>query len=343
MIVSMVDDRAMRFRQQGISPAPGQPRSLSSFSQPVVQPRQPRQPRPTPQPVAPTRSPLDSMGESYLRMNQERMKHQANVGREVVNFLNPAPSLTSAVAEGRAPKFSDVAVDVGLFAAGFIPVAGPGIRIGGQAARGGAQAVRGAQPALETGQAIAARRNALDRLLNVQGPRAVEEFLRNSKRAYQVNADIFKKFFGETSERIPRGLEMYRAPSAAQILGRGPEVPLPREVGAEWIPGQIQSAGGSGDLQRLGGLFFGKTAPTGGGQEIVPGLAKITAADDLPGIANINTFLEQFNNSRFATSNFGNESVLGPLIRYVVEDFNPAGAVIRDLSMPTWNLRAYPR
>jgi hypothetical protein len=274
------------------------------------------------------------------------MRQQADVGRGVLNFLNPAPSLTSAVAEGRAPKFSDVAFDAGLFAAGFIPVAGPGIRAGGLAARGGAQAAaRGAQPALETGQAIAARRDALDRLLNVQGPRALNEYLQYplTARLPTQNPGLLQKFFNETSERIPRGRVMYRAPSAAQILGRGPDVPLPREVGAEWIPGQIQSTGGSGDLQRLGGLFFGETAPTGGGQEIVPGLVKITAADDLPGIANINTFLEQFNNPSFARSDFGSESVLGPLTRYVVEDFNPAGAFIKDLSLPTWRLAAYPR
>jgi hypothetical protein len=346
MIVGMVDDRALRFRQQAMPPASGQPRSVSSFSQPAVNRRQPR---PTPRPVAPTPSPvnpLGSMGERYLSSQQNRIKSEADFGKGVLNFLNPAPSLTSAVAEGRAPRPADVALDAGLFAAGFIPIAGPGIRAGGLAARGGMQAAaagsRAARPALETGQAIAARRNALDRLLNIQGPRAVEEFLRNSERAYEVNADLYRKFFGETSERIPQGLQMYRAPSAGQVTGRGPEVPLPREPGAEWIPNQIQAAGGSGDLQRLGGLFFGKTAPTGGRQELAPGLVKINVAEDLPGISNINEFLARFNNPRFARSDFSAESVLGPRTRYVVDDFNPAGATIRDLTFPTWNLRAYP-
>lgn len=86
MIGPMVDDRAMRFRQQGTSPAPGQPRSLSSFSQPVVQPRQPR---PTPQPVAAQRpveptpqSGFDRFAENYARGNQRRVDDIVKYGGE---------------------------------------------------------------------------------------------------------------------------------------------------------------------------------------------------------------------------------------------------------------------
>jgi hypothetical protein len=328
MIVGMVDDRAIRFQQQALPPASNRR----------------RQPRPTPQPVAPTRSPLDSMGEAYLRNNQEQMRQRADVGRGVLNFLNPAPSLTSAVAEGRAPKGSDVALDAGLFAAGFIPFAGPGIRAGGQAARAGSRA---AQPALETSQAIWARRDALDRLLNIQGPGALDEYLKRPLSAYlpTKNPNLLRQYFRETPERIPQGLQMYRAPSAGQVQPRygSQSVPLPREIGAEWLPNRIQSAGGSGDLQRLGELVRGTGADTGGGQAYAPGIVAIEAMEDLPGITNLNEFLARFNNPRFASSNFGTESVLGPQTRYVVHDFDPAGVAIQGQNMPHWYLKAYAR
>jgi len=81
MIVVMVDDRAMRFRQQGTSPAPGQPRSLSSFSQPVVQPRQPR---PTPQPVVPTPARREGTNIFGQPVDYDR---NANVGRAIAGTV----------------------------------------------------------------------------------------------------------------------------------------------------------------------------------------------------------------------------------------------------------------
>ena len=328
MIVGMVDDRALRLRQQAM-PSVGEP------------PNRTRTPRPTPQPVAPTPARRESRTIFGQPVDYDRNARQ---GRGFLDFLNPAPSLTSAVAERRAPRPTDVALDAGLFAAGFIPFAGPGIRAGGQAARVGAQAAR---PALETGQAIAARRNALDRLLNIQGPGALDEYLKRPLSAYlpTMNPGVLQQFFRETSERIPQGLQMYRAPSAGQVQPRygSQSVPLPREVGAEWLPNRVQSTGGSGDLQRLGDLVRGTGADTGGAQTYAPGMVTIEAMEDLPGITNLNEFLARFNNPRFARSNFGTESVLGPQTRYVVQDYIPNGVNIGGQSMPSWYLQAYAR
>ena len=258
-------------------------------------------------------------------------------GRGFLDFLNPAPSLTSAVAEKRAPKASDVALDAGLFAAGFIPFAGPGIRGAGQAAR----------PALETGEAIAARRQAIERLLNDEGPQAINEFLRNPLTGYlgTLNRGTLNRFFRETPERIPRGTEMFRAPSKGEVQSR-----LPREVGAVYAPGTVRSAGGPADLQKLGAVLEGKTLDsiTGGNQSYAPGLASITAMDDLPGILDINEFLARYagqyaGQGRPAigstVSNYNVESVLGPQVRYSVRDVQPG---INGVP-PTWYLNAYSR
>jgi GNAT superfamily N-acetyltransferase len=383
------------------------------------------------------------MGEAYLRNNQEQMRQRADVGRGVLNFLNPAPSLTSAVAEGRAPKGSDVALDAGLFAAGFIPFAGPGIRASGQAAKGAgreglefitrgsrnvaepdvryveavlpeAQRVnpedavgymklgpdgavrqvfvepdfrrqgvatemwdyanrqglnpvhspvvdqtaagqawvaslggRAARPALETAETINARRDAINRLLNRQGPEALEEYLQRPLTAYQAtqNPDLLRRFFSETSERIPVGTQMYRAPSAGQVRPQqySQSVPLPREAGAEWLPNRIQSTAGSEDLQRLGGLVKGLTPDTGGGQTYAPGMVAIEAMEDLPGIYNLNSYFDALDSRglyRIPTrSNFTTESVLGPQTRYVVRDYVPDAGE----GFPTWYLNAYAR
>jgi hypothetical protein len=317
MIGAMVDDRAMRFRQE--------------YRAPVSRP------------LAPTPSPLDSLGKNYLRGSEQQIKRQADEGRGVLNFLNPAPSLTSAVADRRAPRAADVAMDAGLFAAGLIPFGGPAIRAGGQAAR----------PALETGEAIAARRNALDRLINEEGPQAVHQFLGNPKTAYlpTLNPGLLRNFFAETPERISKGTQMYRAPSAGQVTPRlgSQSVPLPREVGAEFFPNRVQSAAGSGDLQRLGTLVRGiDRMDTGGGQRFAPGMMAIEAMEDLPGIYDINEFLARYagqyggmNRPAIGSfkSNFNVESVLGPQVRYTVRDFVPDAGE----GFPTWYLNAYNR
>jgi hypothetical protein len=112
-------------------------------------------------------------------------------------------------------------------------------------------------------------------------------------------------------------------------------VPLPREVGAEYLPGRVQSTGGASDLQRIGSIGTSRGADTGGGQSYAPGLVQIEAMEDLPGIYNLNDFLSKYGIDN--QSNFITESVLGPQTRYVVRDFNPSGAS----GFPTWFLQAY--
>jgi len=306
-----------------------------SMIPPAKPPR--REPRPTPSFLEPTGGPLDSLSRNYLRGSEQQVRRQVDEGRGVLNFLNPVPSLTSAVAEKRAPKFSDVAMDAGLFAAGLIPFGGPAIKAAGQAAR----------PALETGEAIAARRDAINRLLNDEGPQAIQQYLNNPLTGYlgTLNRSILNRFFKETPERIPKGTQMFRAPSKGEVQSR-----LPREIGAEYTPGTIRSAGGSSDLQRLGEVLEGKTlnSITGGNQSYAPGIASITAMDDLPGILDINEFLARYAGqyggmSRPAIgstpSNYNIESVLGPQIRYSVRDFKPGVGNVP----PTWFLNAYNR
>ena len=188
--------------------------------------------------------------------------------------------------------------------------------------------------AIETATAQQARRAALASLLKQDGPKAVDEFLRKPKTAYSsnLNKDVLSQFFKETPERIKRGTELYRAPSYGEVTER-----LPREVGKEYKPGRIQSAAGSADLQKLGELISGKGASTGGYQSMAPGIMKITAREDLPGLRNINEFLAKSNNPNFTTSDFNQESVLGPKTRYVVEGFTPGGRG----TPATWNLGAY--
>jgi hypothetical protein len=227
-------------------------------------------------------------------------------------------------------------MDAGLFAAGLIPFGGPGLRAGGQAAR----------PALETGEAIAARRNALDRLINEEGPQAVHQFLGNPKTAYlpTLNPGLLRNFFAETPERISKGTQMYRAPSAGQVMPRpgSQSVPLPREIGAEFFPRRVQSAAGPEDLQTLGKVLSGES-PTGGSQQYAPAMVAIEAMEDLPGIANLNAYFEAINSRGLRRipneSTFVRESVLAPQTRYVVRDFNPQGAE----GFPTWFLNAYAR
>jgi GNAT superfamily N-acetyltransferase len=203
-----------------------------------------------------------------------------------------------------------------------------------------------ARPALETGEAITARRDAINRLLNEEGPQAINQFLNNPLTAYlpTINPGLLSKFFAETSERIPKGTQMFRAPSKGEVESR-----LPREIGAEYTPGTIRSAGGPSDLQRLGEVLGGKTVGdlTGGNQSYAPGLASITAKEDLPGILDINEFLARYagqygGQGRPAiapTSKFNVESVLGPQIRYRVNDFRPGVGEVP----PTWYLDAYNR
>ena len=250
-----------------------------------------------------TDSRLDAMLRGYMRNQREGAKQEA-----VLNPLNPFPSVIESVMEGRKPTKTDVGMDVGFLAAGLIPF--------GKAAKPVARTVD-----------------------NRAFVNAINEYLQRPLTAYQStqNPALLQRGFAETAERIPAGTQMYRAPSAGQVMPRrgSQSVPLPREVGAEYLPGRVQSTGGSSDMNKLGELL--KDSSTGGAQEYAPAMAVIEAMEDLPGIYNLNDFLSKYgvDNQR----NFITESVLGPQTRYVVRDFNPSGSG----GFPTWYLQAYAR
>ena len=186
--------------------------------------------------------------------------------------------------------------------------------------------------ALETSTAQQARRAALNELLNLYGPGRINDYVRYPTSAYfdAMNKGTIEQFFKETDQRVPKGTEMYRAPSRGEVLER-----LPREVGASYKPGTITSTASSFDLQGLGELLEGKRASTGGSQTYAPGLAKITAMTDLPGIYDTDEFLKK---AGYKTKTGWNlESILGPKTRYEVQGFTPG----RGNVPPTWNLGAY--
>jgi hypothetical protein len=178
----MVDDRALRFRQQ-VLPS-------SSVR---------RQPRPVSQPVEPTPPVLTPgdrlMGATFNPSQGFRWgdKPMGSAGRDALtglNFLNPLASVTERVLAGESPRFSDFAVDAGLLAAGFIPFAGPGIRGAGQAARAGAGLT-------VTGTGDAGRLSALVRRLNKSDN--VEDFITPStmqsvstRRPNDANEGLFR-------------------------------------------------------------------------------------------------------------------------------------------------------
>lgn len=100
MIVGMVDDRAMRFRQQAM-PVVGEPPNR----------------RRTSRPVAPTPSPVDFLASNFVRAAPQIAKSAA-----ATNIFNPVPLATEAVNEGRLPTGAEAGLDAGFLAAGFLPV-----------------------------------------------------------------------------------------------------------------------------------------------------------------------------------------------------------------------------
>lgn len=190
-----------------------------------------------------------------------------------------------------------------------------------------------AQRAIETAGTQEARRVALSKLLESYGPRAIDDYVKRPLTAYyeSINKPLIQKFFDEYKGRIPKGLEMYRAPSMGEVQTR-----LPREVGATYRPGVVTSFGAASDLQNIGDLFTrGSNLLTGGNQSYAPGVAKITAMTDLPGIVDINEFLQKYGyNTRSA---WNAEGLIGPKVRYKVQSFNPGG----NGAPASWNLGAY--
>lgn len=187
--------------------------------------------------------------------------------------------------------------------------------------------------AIETASTQDARRAAIERMRTNYGPRIIEEYLRKPMSAYfdAINRSGMQRFFETTNEFIPKGTEMYRAPSAGEVTER-----LPRNIGDVYLPKRIQSTAGSADLQMLGELLEGRHS-TGGNQTRAPGLAKITAMQNLPGIYDLNEFLKRMEVPNRARSTFNIESILGPRTRYVVQGFTPGQGNVP----PTWNLGAY--
>ena len=325
IIGGMVDDRAMRFRQGYGAPAP----------KPAI-----RQPRPTPKPVDPEPTPQRREDRTIFGQPVDYDRN-ARHGKAIADFLNPAPSLTSAVAERRAPKPADVALDAGLFAAGFIPFAGPGIRASGQAARLGAIGRRAAPAG---------------------GPEAVSEFLGGPISGYRstLNRDVLKETLNSGEQIIPRGRELVRMPSSGQVAPKygSQSVPLPREIGADYIAGRPQSFGQAADLQRMGAIMRGLDPDTGGNIWRAPGLMSITAMEDLPGLIDLPAFLAKYSDEIAASprkpleSDFLNEGLLSPDVRLQLRDFNP-GDIDRfplsaptgrgQLNFPTWYFDAYAR
>ena len=154
---------------------------------------------------------------------------------------------------------------------------------------------------------------------------------------------MFDRYFREADEVIPRGTEMYRAPSAGQVSPSqySQSVPYPTRPDAEYIPDRIQSAAGSGDLQRLGEIIAGQSMGTGGRQNYAPGMAMITAMEDLPGIRNINEFLSRYSDvlPDAAVSDFSNEYLLSPHVRYILRNYTPGQGDVP----PAWYFEAYRR
>ena len=95
-IVGMVDDRAMRFRQQAM-PVVGEPPNQTKTSRPA--------------------STVDFLVSNYLRATPQIAKSAA-----ASNLFNPFPSATEAVNEGRLPTGAEAGLDAGFLAAGFLPV-----------------------------------------------------------------------------------------------------------------------------------------------------------------------------------------------------------------------------
>ena len=282
-------------------------------------------------------SPLDALAKNYLRAAPAIAQSQAEN-----NFFNPVSNAAKAYGEGRRPTKAEWGTDGAFLAAGAIPFG----KIGTTAARLGG---RGGPKAIETLSTQNKRTQALQELLYEEGPRAIHEYLNFPKTAYSnyINKPLLAKYFKETSEYIPGGQQMYRALTPDEA-GTGNFLSLPREVGDWWRPEVVKSAGGSDDLQRLGELADG-LIDTGGGHGIGPkGFAQFEARGDIPGIPNINEFLDNYTHLKPAyrvttpvagISKFNSESVFGPGTQYRLRDFRPQ--VGTSQVPPSWTFDAY--
>ena len=218
-------------------------------------------------------------------------------------------------------------------------------KLGGEAASTASAAVnnmipkpRGYSPSTRIdipGGISAARDQANERVRGLIGDN-MSQYLGNANRVYDYpsRSDDVARFFELGDEFIPGGTEMYRVPSAGEVLKR-----LPREVGAIYKPGSIKSAASSSDLQQLGEVLTNPALATGGNQIAAPGLAQIFTRQDIPGIKNLTEFLSRYKLDPRARkySQFNNEFVLGPNTSYRVQDFRPAVGS----NPPSWTLEAF--
>jgi hypothetical protein len=186
------------------------------------------------------------------------------------------------------------------------------------------------------GGIAAARADADERITGLIGYN-MQRYLGNAKEGLYDSPermDQVARFFRLNKEFIPGGLEMYRIPSAGEVLGR-----LPQRVGDIYRPGKVTSAATSGDLQQLGQIFTNKTMATGGNQHLAKGIAQIFTRKPIPGIKDLTNFLSTRKaDARLPSqSQFMREYVLGPNTSYRVERFTPG----TKNSPPSWVLEAF--
>ena len=361
----MVDARSARFQGQVPgswgTPAPAPARvntSTLAGVQAASRPAPPPPPRPAPPPPPPaprrtqmrqTEPPVEQ--KNFLRQLapflgvKEYAPGDSYWDKVSKNFasnpMNPVPQTWNAISEGRSPTREEVGTDAALTIGSAL--IGPAGRPAANALPQGFLSGKN-RPAIETNQAIQARRDAIMRLLDRDGPYAINEYLKFPKTAYtrNIHQGTLENFFKNTSERIPGGFQLYRVPNSDEVLNL-----LPRTPGSVYNPGVVRSTGGSSDLNRLGQIINPRNVfdTTGGNQHYAPGIANITVMDDIPGILNINEFLSKYpflkDTSRggLGVSEFNLESLFGPQTSYYVRDFLPA---VGD-QPPTWYLNAFKR
>ena len=296
--------------------------------------------RPIDKPVVPAPSPVDFLASNFVR-SAPRIAQTAAAN----NFFNPVSSIAQAVGQGRLPNRGEVGTDAAFAAVGMLPFG------------------KGARPVLETTEAIAARLGAISRRTAPEGgPTAVSQFLGAPKTGYHetLNRDVLNQTLNSGEQVIPRGMELIRMPSAGQVTPSqySQSVPLPREIGADYLAGRPQSFGQSADLQKMGAIMRGMAPDTGGAIWRNPGLMSITAMEDLPGLIDLPAFLAKYSDEIAPSyrhpldSDFLNEGLLSPDVRLQVRDFSPGDintfplnspTGMGQFNFPTWYLNAYAR
>lgn len=286
----MVDDRALRFQRRPMGEPPGQTRTQRE--EPPAENRFVN--------FVKNANPFAMMG----RVNDSLVRP---TGEQAAQGYFPETFNASD------PGVGDITMDAAANAAGGVIGRGVGAGVGA--------GLRHAAPLFDE----AARRvpSAI--------PERVAGFLKQPVRAYRDTLDKkpLEQFFAQSDEFIPSGSELMRVPSAGQVAPYRytQSVPMPREVGAEFLPGRVQSFGGSADLDRLGAIMRGLARDTGGDSWRAPGLVSITAREDLAGLRDLPGYLarnaDDIPKNLPRESEFVSEGLLGPATRYILRDFEP--------------------